>query len=107
MANNRMYIICLHCLNDETTSIDNCRHYIAKYYPPPTGWYTTREEIADGLNAFFNSHQHKETWEQSMWGGHFTITTESLMRGSDSMVSSKRDVLEVVSKAIAEGKAGH
>jgi hypothetical protein len=42
-----------------------------------------------------------------MFGDHFTIITESMLKGADPMVASKRDVLAVVQKAAEEGRVGH
>lgn len=107
MANNRMYLICLHCLYDDgITELEACRCYFAKYYPPPTGWYTSMEpEVhTKRLNEFFEAHQHKETWQQAMYGDHFTLGTETIMR--DGMTEGKRGVLEAVARAASEGKVG-
>jgi hypothetical protein len=106
MANNRMYLICLHCLHDDSKSLEDCRHYMAKYYPTD-GWYASvdPEAYVERMNKFFEAHLHKETWHQAMFGDHFTLGTESLFQG-DAMVSGKRGVLEAVQKAFFEGKLG-
>lgn len=104
MANNRMYLTCLHCLYDETTSLDDARVYLAKYYP--TGGWGVLSDTAK-LDEFFQKHLHKDTWEQAMFGDHFTIITESMLKGADPMVDSKRDVLALVQKAAEEGRVGH
>jgi hypothetical protein len=85
--------------------LDDCREYIAKYYPP-TGWYTTREDVQKSLNDFFDKHQHKETWEQSMFGDHFTVMTESLLKSGDDMTAAKREVLGIIQKGLEEGRMG-
>jgi len=108
MANNRMYITCLHCLNDEITPIEDCQFYLAKYYPPPSGWYTVG---GDGmplrLDEFFSKHQHKGSWNQSMYGDHFTIITETLLAGAgDEMAKGKREIMDIVTRAAEEGKVG-
>ncbi len=90
--------------------IDDCRCFFAKYYPPPTGWYALFEDdpakLLTRLNEFFLAHQHADTWEQGMFGDHFTVVTESLLRVGDAFVDEKRQVLEIVAKAMEEGKAG-
>jgi hypothetical protein len=99
-----MYLTCLHCLNDETTPIEDCRIYTGKYYPTG-GWSFT--PTPEAMDEFFGKHLHKETWEQSMYGDHFTIVTESLLGGADSFVGEKRRLMEIVAKAAEEGKVGH
>jgi len=106
MANSRMYMVCLHCMWDAEIPLDDCREYVAKYYPPPTGWYTTRDDVKGSLDAFFDKHQHKETWEQSMFGDHFTVMTESLLKAGDDMAAAKREVLGIIQKGFEEGRMG-
>ena len=109
MANNRMYLTCLHCLNDKDTPLDQCQFYLAKYYPN-TGWYNIHNNPGDNLGAaldkFFDEHKHKESWDQAMYGDHFTIITESMMESSP-VVGDKREILKIVAKAAEEGKVGH
>ena len=104
MANNRMFMVCLRCLYDEVTQLDDCRIYIAKYYPTG-GWSFNREKSE--MDAFFEKHLHMEGWEQAMFGDHFTVFSESLLRGADPAVEAKRSILEIVAKATEEGKIGH
>jgi len=114
MANNRMYVVCLHCLNDDSKEMSDCQFYLAKYYP--TGGWLTEGKHLDGvgkpetlgskLDEFFASHLHKDSWEQSMYGDHFTIITESLLKGADDFVASKRGILEAVVKGMEDGKVG-
>jgi hypothetical protein len=101
MANNRMFILCLRCLNDETTPIEDCRLYTGKYYPSD-GWNFNSEHVEE----FFSKHRHADTWEMGMFGDHFTLATESLFRSSDSFVDVKRCVLEAVKKGMDEGRIG-
>lgn len=101
MANNRMFILCLRCLNDETTPIEDCRLYTGKYYPTG-GWNFNSEHVEE----FFRKHEHKDTWEMSMFGDYFTLSTESLFRVADSFVDGKRGILEAVQRGMQEGKIG-
>ena len=104
MANNRMYLTCLHCLYDDSTSLDDARIYLGKYYPTG-GWGFT--PTTEKMDEFFQKHLHKTTWEQAMFGDHFTIITESMLGGADSMVKGKREILAIVEKAAEEGRVGH
>ena len=109
MANNRMFIVCLHCLYDDNTSLEEARVYIAKYYPTG-GWGLVNMEGLEGphhIDSFFEKHLHKTTWEQAMFGDHFTIITESMLKGADPMVKDKREILSIVERAVQEGKVGH
>ena len=99
-----MFIVCLRCLYDETTSFDDARIYVAKYYPTG-GWGFLAD--SDRLDIFFQKHLHKETWEDCMFGDHFTILTESLLKSADPMVKDKREILEIVKKATEDGQIGH
>lgn len=104
MANNRMFLTCLHCLYDDSTSIEDCRIYTGKYYPTG-GW--SFNPTTESMDAFFAKHLHKDTWEQAMYGDHFTIITESMLGGADSFVGEKRKILDIVAKAAEDGKVGH
>lgn len=45
---------------------------IAKYYPPPQGWGTWLDDIAQ-LDEFFVAHRHDDLmteWSDGMWGYH-------------------------------------
>lgn len=101
MANNRMYLLCLRCLADESTELDECRKYTGKYYPGD-GWNFNSE----GVQEFFDKHRHADTWEMSMFGDHFTLITESLLKGTDQNIGAKREILEIVAKAAEEGRVG-
>lgn len=95
MANNRMYIVCLHCVHEESCPIKESRFYIAKYYPS-TGWYATGESLKGRLNEFFDRHRHQGC-AGDMYGDFFILGTESLL--ADDPSEHKRRLLDALSNS--------
>lgn len=81
MANNRLYLCCIKCLQDDNKELSDCIFFMFKYYPN-TGWYATPEEDeakvkwVDNTNNFLNSHWHSgefDSWEEGMYGRFISI----------------------------------
>jgi hypothetical protein len=41
-----------------------------------------------------------------MFGDHFTVMTESLLKAGDDMTAAKREVLGIIQKGLEEGRMG-
>ena len=57
MANERLFLVCRHCVDAPEISVENCVFFFAKYYPQ-TGWYTVGTDLQSALDAWFADHVH-------------------------------------------------
>lgn len=104
MANNRMYLICTHCVEDAREGeldIDKVTFYFAKY-SPTSGWYIrggkilTREsgeqiEFVDALDIWFDAHKHG-----GMYGEYIYTVFQDVVGGD--FAKDTRAVLDAVTK---------
>ena len=88
MANNRMYLYCERCGEDEDTPAEACLFFLAKYYPSQ-GWYTrsTSGPFDDALNAWLDTHQHGDMFGEFirlLYEGQFSehaVTKRVILKG--------------------------
>lgn len=85
MANNRMYLACLKCLEEEDTKWEDCVFYMAKYYPS-TGWYINQEKL--DLESFYDRHNH-----ETLAGDYFQIIYENQF---SQLAKDKMKILETI-----------
>lgn len=108
MANNRMYLLCTLCAQDDHTPLEDCLFFLAKYYPN-TGWYIrggktlqqedgTAVEFVDVADAFFDRHKHG-----GMYGEYMLPVFEDLI---DPTQRAKREIISVVQKTIDRSAGG-
>ena len=100
MANNRLYLCCIKCLQDETKELSDCIFFMFKYYPI-TGWYinTNRNdddnkkkiEFFDKIAQFLDTHDHK-----SMFGEFISIFGTQF----DSVFINKQTINEIIQPII-------
>lgn len=92
MANNRMYLVCSRCLQDESTKWDDCVVYVEKYYPS-MGWMADdATALGERLNGFFRAHMHG-----SALGEEFRIIYES----STKFGKDKQRIMDAISDTVA------
>jgi hypothetical protein len=90
MANNRMWLVCVECLATDGTDPEDCRFFLAKYYPS-TGWYTTREGKLDTeINEWLDKHIHGD-----MFGEYIVMVYESVFGGAGE---DKRRILTAIAE---------
>ena len=74
MANNRMHLVCMLCLEDESIDWRDCHVCVEKYYPS-MGWMAADPvDFGERLNHFFEDHHHRTTF-----GDEFRLTYESVI----------------------------
>src|SRR5689334_15016680 len=106
MANNRIYLCCIKCLQDETKELSGCIFFMFKYYPN-TGWYINVDETdnerkvkwIDDTAKFLDQHKHHnefDSWEEGMYGEFISIFEGQF----DPMAVDKRRISEVIQTGI-------
>ena len=100
MANQRMYIACRRCAEDDSVSLEDTIFYLAKYYPS-SGWYLPGElptELGVKLDDWLDKHKvHADTME----GRDFILTYDGLF---EPMAMERDAITDAISKALAGKK---
>lgn len=102
MANNRLYLICIKCLQDPEKDLSECIFFMFKYYPN-TGWYINVDENdnerkvkwVDETAAFLDKHKHDmefSSWEEGMYGEFISIFEGQF----DPIAMDKRRISDVL-----------
>lgn len=96
MANQRMYIACVRCAEDDSVSLEDSIFYLVKYYPT-TGWYLPGDpsKLGPRLDDWFDKHKvHADTMD----GRDFKLTYDGLF---EPMAISRDAIADAVSRASA------
>lgn len=94
MANNRMVLLCMNCIQKEETTLEDCVYYILKYYPS-SGWYWSGEdsEMGSRVNEWLKKHIHG-----SFSGEYLFMVPERVI---DPASASKIEILGIVAKYLS------
>ena len=91
MANNKMFMCCLKCLSDDSTTMEDCFYYFMRY-DPTMGWYTSRTHVE--LDSFLGMHKHG-----TLLGEYLQLYPESRMPGYGE---DKAEILKIVATNIQD-----
>lgn len=106
MANNRLYLCCIKCLQDPNKELSDCIFFMFKYYPK-TGWYINVDDKdndrkikwVDDTNTFLDNHKHNneyDSWKEGMYGEFISIFEGQF----DPMAVDKRRISDVIKTGI-------
>ena len=101
MANNRLYLCCIKCINNPDKDVSECIFFMFKYYPN-TGWYinidnTDERKIKwiDDTTKFLDQHHHDgefDSWEEGMYGRFISIFEHQF----DVMAMEKERIIDIL-----------
>jgi hypothetical protein len=92
MANNRMYLVCRRCAEEEATTFEECVLFLAKYYPT-TGWYLRASpSLVEAVDAWFDLHIHGD-----MYGEFITLLYEGQI---SEVAHDKREILNALADVV-------